>query len=87
MPVLIFKVSFMPVGEKAIYLYSEAERMLTGKSLTESSKLVSGLQSIWNDEPQYFVLLVESNIKRKVRQLTEKWIDLTAGWILNSRLW
>lgn len=87
MPVLIFKVSFRPVGEKAIYLYSEAERMLTGKSLTESSKLVSGLQSIWNDEPQYFVLLVESNIKRKVRQLTEKWIDLTAGWILNSRLW
>lgn len=87
MPALIFKVEFAPVERRAIYLYSEAERKLTGKNLIEVSKLVSGLQSIWNDEPQYFVLLVESNIKRKTKQLTEKWVELTADWILNPRLW
>ena len=87
MPALIFEVDFKPVGEKAVYLYSESEGKLTGKSLVEVSKLVSGLQAIWNDEPQYFVLLVEGNIKRKVRQLTEKWINWTADWILNPRLW
>jgi hypothetical protein len=87
MPVLIFKVEFVPVGKKAIALYSEAEGRLTGKSLIEVSKLVSGLQVIWNDEPQYFVLLVEKNIKRQAKQLTEKWVNLTADWILNRRLW
>ena len=86
MPALIFKVNFKPIGEKAIYLYSEAEGKLTGKSLFEASKLVAGLETIWKDEPQYFVLLVEDNIKRKAKQLTEKWINLTADWILNPRL-
>ena len=87
MPALIFEVEFAPVGEKVIHLYSEAEGRLTGKNLAEVSKLVSGLQVIWNDEPQYFVLLVESNIKHKAKQLTEKWINLTTDWILNPRLW
>jgi len=87
MPTLIFKVGFVPVGKKAIPLYSEAEGRLTGKSLLEVSKLVSGLQSIWNDEPQYFVLLVENNIKSKAKKLTEKWVNLTADWILSPRLW
>jgi len=87
MPALIFKVEFVPVGRKAIYLYSEADGALAGRSLLEVSKLVSGLQAIWNDEPQYFVLLVESNIKRRARQLTEKWVNWTADWILNPRLW
>ena len=86
MSALIFEVEFAPVGRKAIYLYSEARGELTGKSLLEVSKLVAGLQSIWEDEPQYFVLLVESNIKRKAKQLTEKWVNLTADWILNPRL-
>lgn len=87
MPALIFDVKFRPVGKEAIPLYSEAERKLTGKNLLEVSKLVSGLQSVWNDEPQYFVLLVEENIKRKAKQLTEKWINSTADWILNPSLW
>ena len=87
MPALIFKVEFVPVGRKAIYLYSEADGALAGRSLLEVSKLVSGLQAIWNDEPQYFVLLVESNIKRRARQLTEKWVNWTADWIPNPRLW
>lgn len=87
MPTLIFEVGFDPIGEKTVHLYSEAEGILTDKSLVEASRLVSGLQSIWNDEPQYFVLLVESNIKRKAKQLTEKWISATADWILQGRLW
>ncbi len=87
MPALIFEIEFDPVGEKAISLYSEADGKLTGKNLSEVSKLVSGLQAIWDDEPQYFVLLVESHIKHKVKQLTEQWIDLTADWILNRPLW
>jgi len=87
MPALIFEIDFAPVGKKAIYLYSEADGNLTGKNLIEASKLIFGLQLIWEDEPQYFVLLVESNVKRKAKQLTEKWIDLTADWILNPRLW
>lgn len=87
MPTLIFRVEFAPVGKKAISLYSEASGKLTDKNLLEVSRLVSGLQSIWNDEPQYFVLLVEDNVKQKAKQLTKKWIDLTADWILNPRLW
>ncbi|MEK7664292.1 MAG: HD domain-containing protein [Patescibacteria group bacterium] len=87
MPALIFEVKFDPVGKKAIYLYSEAEGKLTGKSLLDVSKLVSGLKEIWNDEPQYFVLLVEDNVKRRAKQLTEKWVKLTVDWILNPRLW
>ena len=87
MPTLIFNVDFKPVGKEAIYLYSETEGKLTSKSLVEVSKLISGLQAIWNDEPQYFVLLVEEKIKRKAKQLTEKWVNLTADWILNPRLW
>ncbi len=87
MPALIFDVEFAPIGKKVIYLYSEAEGRVTGKNLLEVSKLVSGLEAIWKDEPEYFVLLVEENIKRKAKQLTEKWIDLTADWILNPRLW
>ncbi len=87
MPALIFEVEFFPVGKKTISLYSEAEGKLIGKNLHEVSKLISGLEAIWKDEPQYFVLLVEGNIKRKVKQLTQKWVDLTADWILNPRLW
>lgn len=87
MPALIFEVKFTPVEKEAIYLYSEADGKLTGKNLFEVSKLVSGLEAIWNDEPQYFVLLVESNIKRKAKQLTEKWVNLTVDWIINPRLW
>ena len=87
MPALIFKVEFIPVGRKAISLYSEARGELTGKNLIEVSKLVSGLQLIWEDEPQYFVLLVENNIKRRVKKLTEKWVNFTADWILSPRLW
>jgi HD superfamily phosphohydrolase len=84
---LIFNVEFKPVGEKAIYLYSEAEKKTTGKSLLEVSKLVSTLEVIWKDEPQYFILLIENKVKRKTSQLTEKWIKMTADWILNPRLW
>ena len=87
MPALIFKVEFAPVGRKVISLYSEAEGKITGKNLIEVSKLVAGLQSIWEDEPQYFVLLVENNIKRRAKELTEQWVNLTADWILNPRLW
>lgn len=75
-----------PVGKRTIYLYSEAEEKLADKNLLEVSKLISGLKSIWKDEPQYFVLLIENNIKRRVKKLTEKWINLTADWILNPRL-
>lgn len=87
MPALIFEIEFAPVGRKVIYLYSEAERKLTGKNLLDVSKLISGLQSIWEDEPQYFILLVESSIKRRAKKLTEKWVNFTADWILNPRLW
>lgn len=87
MPTLIFEIKFTPVGKKAIPLYSEAEGKFIDKSLLEVSKLISGLQAIWNDEPQYFVLLIEENVKRRAKQLTEKWIDLTAKWILSPRLW
>lgn len=84
---LIFEVEFDPIGDKAIYIYSEAEGKLTGKTLIDVSKLVSGLEEIWKNEPQYFVLLVEDNIKSKVKKLTEKWISTTADWILQGRLW
>lgn len=87
MPALIFEIEFSPVGRKAIYLYSEAEGKLTGKNLIDVSKLVAGLKEIWDDEPKYFVLLVETNIRRRAKQLTEKWVNFTADWILNPRLW
>ncbi len=87
MPALIFNIDFTPVGKKAIYLYSEADGKLTGKNLLEVSKLIFGLESIWKDEPEYFILLVENNIRRRAKKLTDEWVNFTADWILNPRLW
>jgi len=87
LPALIFEVEFVPVGRKAICLYSEADRKLTGKNLDQVSELVSKLESIWKQEAQYFVLLVETNVKSRAKKLTEKWVKLTKDWILNPRLW
>lgn len=87
MPVLTFEVNFKPVGKQVVPLYSQAEERLTGKTLLEVSKLVSSLETIWKDEPQYFVLLVEDNIKYKAKQLIERWVNLTANWIISPSLW
>lgn len=87
MPTLTFKIKFTPVDKKAVYLYSEAEKKLTGKNLFEISKLISSLEIIWEDEPQYFILFIGHNVRGKADKITEKWITLTANWILQGKLW
>ncbi len=87
MPTLVFKVKFDPVAEREIYLYSETEKKLSGRTLIEVSRLISTLQEIWTDEPQYFVLLTGRNIRNKAEALQEQWLNLTANWILQGRMW
>lgn len=84
---LVFKVPFDPIGEKAIYLYSEAQNRPTGKHLLEVSRITSGLETIWKDEPQYYVLLVGKNIGNRKSDTVEKWINTTTEYVLNSTLW
>ncbi|MBI2049981.1 MAG: hypothetical protein HYT35_00805 [Candidatus Staskawiczbacteria bacterium] len=87
MPMLTFKVDFEPVGKDLIYLYSEANKKLSGRNLFDVSKLVASLEAIWKNEPQYFVLLIGRNIRNKAAEVAEKWVTLTADWILQGRLW
>ncbi|OGZ62885.1 MAG: hypothetical protein A2639_00075 [Candidatus Staskawiczbacteria bacterium RIFCSPHIGHO2_01_FULL_34_27] len=82
-PVLIFDIHFTPVEKNAVYLYSESKKELAGKNLSEVSKLISGLEIIWKDEPQYFVLLIGNNIRQKSEKMKEKWINKTAYFLLN----
>ncbi|MBI2054053.1 MAG: HD domain-containing protein [Candidatus Staskawiczbacteria bacterium] len=85
--VLIFKVPFKPIGDKATYLYSEARKELTGKNLFEVSKLVASLETIWDDEAQDFVLLVGNNVRSRAKKLKERWVDISADWRINPTLW
>lgn len=55
---LVFKPGFKPTSKNVIRLYSEKTKGLLSQSLDQESKLVAGLQEIWNDEPQYHVLLL-----------------------------
>ncbi len=79
--VLGFDVPFWPIGNRATYLYSEKEGKLIGESLVIVSRLVAHLESIWQAEPQKFVLLISENCLSSAPQLTEKWIDTTAQWV------
>lgn len=83
----MFKVPFEPIGKKAIYLYSEAQGMPTDKHLLEVSRITSGLETIWKDEPQYYVLLVGKNIGNRNLDTVEKWINATTEYVLNPTLW
>ena len=85
--VLVFVPPFKPIGDKATYLYSESRKELTGKNLFEVSKLVAGLETIWEDEAQNFVLLVGNNVRSRAEKLKEKWIEFSADWRLNPTLW
>ncbi len=85
-PVLLFEVEFRPLGSRAVPLYSEAKKGLTDKHLLEVSRLVADLETIWKDEPQYFILLVGKNARARAQRLTERWVDLTADWIRFPRL-
>ncbi len=76
--VLGFELKFMPISNRATFLYSEKERKLTGKSLIGVSRLIADLDSIWKAEPQEFVMLVGDNCLANAGQLTERWIDVAA---------
>lgn len=84
--VLLFNVHFNPIGEKEIWLYSEAEEKISGKSLKQVSKLVARLEEIWEDEPKYSLLFVDSNIKGRAEEIKEKWVDKTVYYIENLDL-
>ena len=83
---LIFRVPFKPLSEKAILLYSEADKKLTGKNLLEASRLIAELEAIWKDEPQEFILLVGKNVRARARRMSDRWVDLTADWIHTPHL-
>lgn len=85
-PALLFEVEFRPLSRRAVPLYSEAEKKLTGKHLLEVSRLVADLEAIWKDEPQYFILLVGRNVRARAKRLIERWIRLAADWIRSPRL-
>jgi HD superfamily phosphohydrolase len=78
---LRFRTSFTPVGEKRKFLYSEGEKKLPDKHLTEVSRLLASLNEIAKGDPQYFVLLVGRNIARKRAEKEKDWITLTAQWM------
>ena len=80
-PLLTFGVPFEPISERAVLIYSEKEKRLSGKSLVSASRLVADLNAIWKSEPQYFILLVDSDIAAKAEHFKQQWIDLTAAWI------
>ncbi len=84
---LKFEIEFTPVSKRRIRLYSEEEKQLTDKDLKDVSKLVAGLDAIWEDEPQEFILLVGKNARAREKHLKERWVDLTAEWIQNPTLW
>ncbi len=87
MPTLTFDIKFTPVTKNAVYLYSEDKKKLTGRNLFEASKLISVLNEIWDDEPQYSVLLIGDNVRNKAVKLKERWVSLTVDWIIQRRLW
>ena len=84
---LVFEVPFEPIGEKAIYLYSEAQGKPTGRHLLEVSRITSSLETIWKDETQYYVLLVGKNVGNRKPDTLEKWVDATTEYVLNPTLW
>lgn len=81
--VLMFHVPFKPIGERAIFLYSEREQKLTGSELSdpEVSRLVSNLQTFWEGEPREFVLLVGDGVAAREVELQKQWVKFTAQWI------
>ena len=83
---LLFEVPFEPISKEKVRLYSEARKGLTGKNLLEVSRLITGLEAIWKDEPQEFILLVGKNARARAERLTEQWVHLTADWIRAPRL-
>ena len=81
MTILGFRVPFRPISNRATYLYSEKEGKLIGKSLISASRLVAHLESIWQAEPQEFVLLVGENYSALSNQLKEQWVESTVAWV------
>lgn len=85
---MIFDLDFFrPTSDRATYLYSEERRELTGETLVQVSKLVAYLPAIWQNEAQYFVLLVGNNIKSRAKEIAQQWIDATAHFVNNPTLW
>ncbi|MBI4068417.1 HD domain-containing protein, partial [Candidatus Kaiserbacteria bacterium] len=80
-PIFKFESPFVPISERAVLIYAEKEKRLSGKSLVGASRLVADLNEIWKSEPQRFLLLVNSNIAARVEYFRRQWIELTARWI------
>ena len=85
--VLGFEPPFKALSEKKIMLYSEEKKELTGKEIREVSRLVASLNTLWEDDPQLFLLLVGKNAMARKTQLRGQWAGETAEWIRNPRLW
>jgi len=78
---LVYKPPFGVEIERNIALYSEKSKTLTAKYLGETSKIIQNLQGLWENEPQYHVVLF-GDIKPKEREKYEReWIDATAKWV------
>ena len=65
----------------------KAETGITGKEIRDVSRLIAGLEKIWEDDLQLFLLLVGKNARSRRDRLRELWIKETAEWIRNPRLW
>src|SRR3989344_2526871 len=71
--VLGFEPPFKALSEKKIMLYSEEKKELTGKEIREVSRLVASLNTLWEDDPQLFLLLVGKNAMARKTQLRGQW--------------
>lgn len=84
--VLGFEPSFEPISEKKVLLYSEEKKELTGKEIREVSRLIAGLKTLWEDDPQEFYLFVGKNARARKDLLRDRWVKETADWIRTPRL-
>ena len=84
--VLGFKLPFEPISDKKVLLYSEVEKKLTGKEIREVSRLVAGLKTLWENDPQEFHLLVGKDARVRRARLRDRWVEETADWIRSPRL-
>lgn len=65
--------------ERTIALYSEKRKEATGAYLEETSKIIQNLKGVWENEPQYYVVLFgEITPHGKHRQ---EWVEATARYV------
>lgn len=78
---IVFWPGFKPVEERSVHLAGDnGEPLQNPVELLEASPLTNSLKTVWDGEPQYYVILL-GQPSEPLDMVRNKWVDVTAQWV------